>query len=208
MGMDEDRARFEGLFGEHYAAVARYAARRVGVEHADDIVGEAFLVAWRRLHDVPRDNPLPWLYATARHLIANELRGRRRRARLDARLGAEIEDIQPDPADSVTDRVRVRVALAQLPAVDQEVLRLAEWECLDAADAATVLGCSRAAYKVRLHRARKRLARQLCAVEQKAGQAAGNGGDKGAAERADGRAEEWTEKTAGKGNLLLDGGEL
>ena len=118
-------------------------------------------MAWRRLPDVPATAPLPWLYATTRHLIGNEIRGRDRQARLTSRLGAVVETATADHADVVIDQVRVRNALAQLSEADQEALRLAAWEGLDATAAATVMGCSRTAYKVRLFRARQRLAAAL-----------------------------------------------
>ncbi|MFV2009413.1 MULTISPECIES: RNA polymerase sigma factor [unclassified Micromonospora] len=159
--MDDDRTRFAELFRRHYGAVMRYAARRVGRERAPDVVSEAFLVAWRRLPDVPVCDPLPWLYATTRHLIGNEIRGRDRQARLTTRLGEVAETVTADHADAVVDQVRVRHALAQLSEADQEALRLAAWEGLDATAAATVMGCSRTAYKVRLFRARRRLAAVL-----------------------------------------------
>lgn len=159
--MEDDRARFVELFQRHYGAAMRYAARRVGRDRAPDLVNEAFLVAWRRLADVPVTDPLPWLYATTRHLIGNEIRGRSRQARLASRMGEVVEWVEPDHADVVVDQVRVRRALAELPEGDQEALRLAAWEGLDAGAAATVMGCSRAAYKVRLYRARKRLAAAL-----------------------------------------------
>jgi RNA polymerase sigma-70 factor (ECF subfamily) len=159
--MDVDRTRFEELFNRHYGAVMRYAARRLGPEQAPDVVSETFLVAWRRLAEVPTADPLPWLYATARNVIGNELRGRSRRARLEARIGDAADLVEQDHADLVIDQVRVRRALAGLSERDQEALRLASWEGLDVGEAATVMGCSRAAYRVRLHRARKRLAAAL-----------------------------------------------
>jgi DNA-directed RNA polymerase specialized sigma24 family protein len=41
---------------------------------------------------------------------------------------------------------------------DQEILRLAAWEQLTTTEGAAVLGCSVSAYRMRLHRARGRLA--------------------------------------------------
>ncbi|WP_027644571.1 RNA polymerase sigma factor [Salinispora oceanensis] len=165
--MEDDRARFVELFQRHYGAVMRYAARRVGQDRASDVVNEAFLVAWRRLADVPAPDPLPWLYATTRHVIGNEIRGRSRQARLVARIGDGDELVVADHADMVVDQVRVRRALAELSEQDQEALRLAAWEGLDAGAAATVMGCSRAAYKVRLYRARRRLAAALTPVNSR-----------------------------------------
>jgi RNA polymerase sigma-70 factor (ECF subfamily) len=57
--------RFERLFREHGDAVYRYAVRR-DPGAAEDVVAEAFLVAWRRLDDVPRGAELPWLLGVAR----------------------------------------------------------------------------------------------------------------------------------------------
>ena len=48
-------ARFEELFREHYRAVRGYALRRAPGDLAQDAVSETFLVAWRRLDDVPAD---------------------------------------------------------------------------------------------------------------------------------------------------------
>ena len=62
---DAARDRFAALYDQHYPAVLRYAARRIGVEAARDIAAETFLTAWRLLDRVPSEQPLPWLYATA-----------------------------------------------------------------------------------------------------------------------------------------------
>ena len=162
--MTDDRQRFETLFRAHYPAVTKYAVRRVGDQHAQEVVAETFLVAWRRLKDVP-ERELPWLYGTARRVIANDRRRRERVAKLAARVVGQPMPTAPDPAEGVADRLRVRAALDRLPERDREVLLLAEWEQLPAADAAHVVGCSVATYQVRLHRARHRIAQLLKADE-------------------------------------------
>jgi RNA polymerase sigma-70 factor (ECF subfamily) len=154
--VDGDRERFEALFRAHYGAVVRYAVRRVGPDASGEIVSETFLVAWRRLAEVP-DNALPWLYATARRLVANEVRRRDRQLRLGDRLARQTQVAAADHAAVLSESLRVRAALDALRERDREVLRLAAWEQLSTADAARVLGCSESAYKVRLHRARRRL---------------------------------------------------
>jgi len=57
-------------------------------------------------------------------------------------------------------------ALAGLRERDREVLLLVAWEGLEPARAAAALECSRAAFAVRLHRARRRLAAALERAEQ------------------------------------------
>jgi RNA polymerase sigma-70 factor (ECF subfamily) len=160
---EDRRDRFKALYEQHYPDVLRYAARRIGAEAARDVAAETFTVAWRRLDAVPAPQPLPWLYATARRCLANELRSQDRRDRLDARMRAEASTdtgaAHPEFAATLADRLDVLAALATLRPNDQEALRLTEWEQLDDATAAQVAGCSITAFKVRLHRARRRLAR-------------------------------------------------
>ena len=76
--------RFDGLFAAHFDAVRAYAWRR-DPSNADDVAAETFLVAWRRLEDVPTD-ALPWLIGVARNVRLNVLRAERRRTALGARL--------------------------------------------------------------------------------------------------------------------------
>jgi RNA polymerase sigma-70 factor, ECF subfamily len=162
---DPEHDRFKAMYDQHYPAVLRYAARRVGAEAARDIAADTFLAAWRRLDRVPAGEPLAWLYATARNCLANELRRQDRRERLDARIRAEATRRRavagPEPSERVADRLAVLAALAALRPNDQEALRLIEWEQLDVAAAAQVMGCSAATFRVRLHRARRRFARAL-----------------------------------------------
>ena len=169
MGMEPDqvaaKARFEELFAAHYGDLIRYATRRVGPDEASDVVSSTFMIAWRRLADVPADGSRAWLYGTARKVIANELRGRERRERLGRRTGTHADTAIGDHAGPVTEQLRIRQVLGELAPPDQELLRLTEWEGLDTDEVAAVLGCSRAAVRVRLHRARRRFANRLTAAD-------------------------------------------
>ena len=60
--------RFDRLFAAHFDAVRAYAWRRDPAT-ADDVAAETFLVAWRRLEDIPADS-LPWLIGVARNMDA------------------------------------------------------------------------------------------------------------------------------------------
>jgi len=152
----ERRSRFEALFDEGYEGLLAYARRRVGAE-ADDVVAETFTVAWRRLDNVPAD-ALPWLYGVARRVISDQRRaGRRRHA-----LAQRIRDTEIRYRDWTTSPPRpVLAALARLNNRDREAVLLTAWEGLHAEQAATAMGCSVVAFRVRLHRARKRLRAHL-----------------------------------------------
>ena len=164
--MEPRRAeRFERLFRDSYPLVRAYALRRAAPDVAQDAVADTFLVAWRRLEDVP-DDPLPWLYGTARRVLANQRRSAARGVALEQRLGgATTVDAGPDLGDTVADAELVRVALGRLSDRGREALMLVAWEGLDGARAARAAGCSRAAFAVRLHRARRQLADELAALE-------------------------------------------
>ena len=64
---------FERLYRANYDRVLAYGLRRTDPERARDATAETFVVAWRRLADVPPD-PLPWLLGVARRVLANERR--------------------------------------------------------------------------------------------------------------------------------------
>jgi RNA polymerase sigma-70 factor, ECF subfamily len=152
----EQRQRVERLYGRHAPAVHAYARRRSDAGIADDVVMEVFVVACRRLHDVPED-ALPWLPGCARRVMANQRRGA---ARAQA-LAEQIRSVAETASVDVSDAGVLADALEQLPERDQELLLLTAWEGLDLGQVAEVIGCSRGAAGVRLHRARKRLRQAL-----------------------------------------------
>lgn len=160
-----DTERFESLFRAHRRAVLGYVLRRTDPTTAEEVVADTFLVCWRRLEVVPGD-ALPWLLGVARRCLANRRRAATRSgALLDRVRAAPAPAGGRDPGELLDARDTVRLAFAELPESDREVLRLAAWEELEPAAAARALGCTRAAYRVRLHRARRRLAARLAAAE-------------------------------------------
>ncbi|MFG1816247.1 RNA polymerase sigma factor [Kribbella sp. NPDC049174] len=157
---DPHRERFEEVFGAHREAVLGYLRRRTDSGHdAADLLADTFLVAWRRLDDVPPGNQTrPWLYGVARRVLANHRRGEGRRHALATKLRQELTEL--DTADTaLPDDTPAARAFRALPEQDRELLSLVAWEELDTAQIATVLGISSNAVRIRLHRARKRFAK-------------------------------------------------
>jgi len=147
------------MFRDHYAAVRGYALRRTSPEAAQDAAAETFLVAWRRFEQVP-DDARPWLLGVARRVLANERRSTKRGAALAQRVAlTEVDTRSLGEAADETDAVRQ--ALGRLSERDREALTLVAWHGLSGARAARAAGCSRSAFAVRLHRARRRLAAEL-----------------------------------------------
>jgi RNA polymerase sigma factor (sigma-70 family) len=160
MGEDNRRARLEELFAAHARTVLAYARRRTNAASAEDVLSEVFIVAWRRLDDLPAD-PEAWLLACARNALLNHERGEQRRSKLVERLSAHTS--RAEFAVELNDGVLAQ-ALATLSERDRELLLLLVWEELPAERAAVVLGCSRQTLRVRTHRARARLARALADI--------------------------------------------
>jgi RNA polymerase sigma factor (sigma-70 family) len=161
---------FEALYAEHYGRVLGYVLRRTeSADDAADVIAETFLVAWRRLEDAPRgDRARLWLYGVARRALANHHRGERRRKQLATRLRDELAGRYPIDQPS-GELGGLAAAFLSLPDGDREILALHGWEALDAGEIAVVLGCSRNAARIRLHRARRKLQAAMRATHDPAG---------------------------------------
>jgi RNA polymerase sigma factor (sigma-70 family) len=156
--MSGDSERFEALYRQYYDEILHFAARRSDPQTARDVAAETFLAGWRRLSRLRRSQERAWLYVTARNMLANEYRGQGRRAQLEQRVRSQARTDVEDVADRIADELHAQQLFDALPPKDREALALTEWEQLDIATAARVAGCSPATFRVRLHRARRRLA--------------------------------------------------
>jgi RNA polymerase sigma factor (sigma-70 family) len=160
---------FAALYEANFSRILGYTVRRTQTpEDAADAAAETFLIAWRRLEQVPEgDGARLWLYGTARRVLANQRRSDARRTRLSERLRAELEVAAEAREEDSAEVELIRAAMSRLGQKDRELLGLVAWEGLGPAEIATVLGCSRNAAKLRTHRARKRLAREIAVLERK-----------------------------------------
>lgn len=163
----DPQARFDALYREHAGAVKRYVLRRFDAQSADDVVADVFVICWRRLARVP-DDPLPWLLAVARNVLANRRRHDAREGALASVLGSERSPVVAATGDGPPG-AEVWRALAALSQRDRELLLLVAWEGLSTARAARVLGVRPNTCSARLSRARRRFARALSAETQGTG---------------------------------------
>jgi RNA polymerase sigma-70 factor (ECF subfamily) len=148
----------------HLGDVAAYARRR-GHADAEAAAAEVMTIAWSRLAYVPRDDPRPWLFATARNVVLAD----RRRARpvsASVEAAAETEVLELDP--------ELQSALQSLSYVDREALLLVAWEDLTPSQAARSLGINPTAFRVRLLRARRRLRAKLDGAADRRSESNGN----------------------------------
>ncbi|NUR90408.1 MAG: RNA polymerase sigma factor, partial [Nonomuraea sp.] len=163
VGPPDPKQRFEEIYTACYADILAYLRRRTtSPDDAADALAETFTVAWRRAADIPGGaSARLWLYGVARNVLANGRRAESRRGELVERLGAQLAVWEETAGPAGDDLDAVRAAFGRLSADDREMLALVSWEGLGSEEIAAVLGCSRGAVRLRLHRARKRLAREL-----------------------------------------------
>lgn len=162
--------RLRALWEDYSGRVLAYAIRRLGsTDTAEDIVSETFIIAWRKIDEIPKE-PLPWLLGTARRVLAHYYRARRSQAALQSKL--EVAARYDRGSDSVAEdgcrHRHILEAFQSLSDTDQEALTLVDWEGLRNREAAAVLGISSVTFAVRLHRARRRLGAALTDMEDRA----------------------------------------
>ncbi len=158
------RERFRILYRDLYDDLWRYVQRRsISDEEARDTLSEVFLVAWRRLEDIPAGKEARlWLFGVARNLVKTSWRKRKRSGALVARIGNEMST--RGATDEELDNsgvLKIVKALQFLSENDQEILRLLAWENLSHKEISVVLGCSENAVAIRIRRARVRLMKVL-----------------------------------------------
>lgn len=150
-----------GLYRRHSQDVYRFAYWLSGnAADAEDITSETFVRAWTGASGVRAETARAYLLTIARNLFLQQRR--RDRDRHDA--PREEADPRPGPERQTAAAHRMaqlRVALLQLSEADRTALLLRAQEGLRYDEIARALGISVSAAKVRVHRARLKLARLM-----------------------------------------------
>ncbi|MEX0426007.1 RNA polymerase sigma factor [Nocardioides sp. DS6] len=147
---------FEALYRRTSPEVLGFLRRRVGDE-APDLLADVYVLAWEKRDKLPAEwLRRAWLFGMARRLLLSHSRQTSRDAA--AEVGAALLASQPphEPEQSVG--ATVRAALMRLAEIDRELIQLTEWEQLSITEAAVATGLKPGTARVRLHRARTRLA--------------------------------------------------
>lgn len=148
---------FDALYRSTRDDIHAYAATLLRDRSAaEDVTAAAFERAYRRQRsfDPDRGTGRSWLFGIARHAALDELRRRKRHARLTAdppdRAGG-------DEAAAAIDRTVLLSALGTLPVRDREIIALRYHAGLDTAEVAGVLGITPTNAGTQLHRAMTKL---------------------------------------------------
>jgi RNA polymerase sigma-70 factor, ECF subfamily len=171
LAKDEREARFERLFQATRADLLAYSLRRVSSpEEAADVLSETFLIAWRKLDTLPPGHEARlWLFGVARNVLR---RGATRQRTLQVgveRLAAELSEAVSIGTPGEEERsAKLWPALEALPAPQREAILLTAWEGLSPREIAAVTRTPVNLVRVRLHRARTRLRRELATEDLEA----------------------------------------
>lgn len=152
-----------GLYDRHAREILAFLARRTSdPEAAVDILAETFATAFEDRHRFePRDpsSARAWLYAIARHQLADYFRSERARGRATARLGIErraLSDSEYDRIEELADtqvlRDQVAGHIARLPDDQQQAVRLRIVDEEPYEQVAALLGISQDTARARVSR--------------------------------------------------------
>jgi RNA polymerase sigma factor, sigma-70 family len=151
MSPEEFNAVFRALLPE----VSKYLARRVNQADVEDLASDLFELAWTKRNQIESGFELPWLYKSARYLIANHHRKQSGRTRILATLAEPVS--APSAESLALADIELAEAWEQLTAKEQEMLALWAFENLTAKEIAMALSISENASNIRLTRAKQKL---------------------------------------------------
>ena len=155
--------RFEALLTEHGGRVLNTATRILcDAQSAQDVHQEVFLEIWRRWQKYNgRTNWKAYLYRTTVRKALEH--ARRSRIVPDAKqVVSRVTNHKPeDSAKTAELQRKLTRALAKLPRRQADVFVMARIEGISHQEIAEILGCSQVTVRTHLHRAMKRLAREL-----------------------------------------------
>ncbi len=162
--------RFRQAIEQHRDRVYTLAYYHLGnSQEAEDVTQEALVRLWEHWEEVgSRQSPRPWLIRVTRNLCIDRHRRARRNQEtftaLDDPETLEVQAADPGPAgayEAVEIRARLESAIQQLEEPQRSVVILREIEELSYLEIAEALDLSIDQVKVTLHRARKKLRKEL-----------------------------------------------
>ncbi|GAA5209278.1 RNA polymerase sigma factor [Microbacterium kyungheense] len=160
-------AAFAEVFERHARVVGAFAARRVGVDAAEDVLSETMLVAFRRRRDFDAtwESARPWLLGIASRVIKKHRADEARQWRSFQASASRGEHSSDGALDAVADRADASASvralaprIAALASRDRDVLLLYAWADLTYDEIAVALGVPVGTVRSRLNRVRRKLA--------------------------------------------------
>lgn len=172
-----DELSFRQAIDDHSAAVYRYAVAHVGPQHAEDVVSETFIAAWRsrdRFVDPSNNGLEAWLIGIARNIVASHRRKESRWLRMCAdalhqradasNVTDELEAVERVDSSSLVRLAKVTELLGKLPARERDPLLLHVLHGRTYSEISEMLDLPLGTVQSRISRGRARLAKSIRAA--------------------------------------------
>jgi len=173
--MNETESHFRKIHEDYRPRILRYLTRLVGEGEAEDLTQEVFVKIDRGLKGFRGESQLStWIYRIATHAALDRLRGPSARERhlqgmAERSVEEAAEGIWTGEAEAPTEQkvIRqemngcIREIVDTLPAHYRSVIVLSEMEGMKDGEIAEILGVGLQTVKMRLHRGRALLKREL-----------------------------------------------
>jgi RNA polymerase sigma-70 factor (ECF subfamily) len=166
-----DATEFQDIYSLYYPKIVRYLARIVGEGEAEDVAQDVFVKVHAALGGFRGESSMStWIYRIATNAGMDHIRSRASRQGPNDELRHDIDDLEAvqdaaPPADTFLIRKDMNECIQgivkSLPDNYRTVLVLSDLEGLTNAEIGEVLGLSLDTAKIRLHRARARLKKEL-----------------------------------------------
>ena len=172
--MGESGSELENILGEYLPKINRYLTRLMGADEAEDLAQEVAIKITKAFGDFDQRSKLStWIYRIATNTVVDRLRSSSYRKSMS--MTTEDELVAEDQSAFRTKKVLstdqrvieqemnacIRSFIDHLPAPYRTVLVLSELECVKNKEIAEILGVTLDMVKIRLHRARARLKKEL-----------------------------------------------
>jgi RNA polymerase sigma-70 factor, ECF subfamily len=163
---------FQSVHDRFRPRVLRYLSRLVGEGEAEDLTQSVMLKVSAGLHDFRGDSSVStWIYRIATNAALDKLRGTTVQPLGDAEPESDSDDVPPAAQSESVEKTAIREEMnacirefiERLAATHKTVMVLSELEGFKNAEIAAVLGVSLDTVKIRLHRAREKLRKELAA---------------------------------------------
>jgi RNA polymerase sigma-70 factor (ECF subfamily) len=169
--MTDGHIPFQEIHDEFRPKILRYLTRMVGEHEAEDLTQEVFVKVSQALPTFKGESSLStWIYRIATNTALDKLRKNPFRPILIDSFAEEWDNVTVADADHPSTERKIlrgetnaciRGVIDRLPDNYRTVILLSDIECLKDSEVAKVLGISLQTAKIRIHRARKRLRKEL-----------------------------------------------
>lgn len=163
-----DGVSFEGVFDRHYSTIFRFFRARAGLDAAEDLASETFLIAFRRRgsYDLTSPDAAPWLFGIAVNLLRSHWRVEEKQQRAYVRVAAQPGE-ESRRAELGESNGHVAGALLGLSEQDRDLIVLFAWAELSYEELAIALDLPVGTVRSRLSRVRARLRDRLSAPAER-----------------------------------------